>query len=192
MLPSNKNDSSTNLLRELENLQKVLDGANEQVDFDTKIPTLEPIDDIPVLNELFDGKNTGPLKSVAKAPAENATSKATPIKAAVQQAKPNDKIPVLRQLAEKNGQSGNPFLPQAVLDKLNHEREAAQHSAEEAHRTMQKVMEQKQQRAQSNLTGVGKEFSDAQKDLLINQLVDEMLPQIAQRLRDKLKIMLSR
>jgi hypothetical protein len=88
--------------------------------------------------------------------------------------------------------SGNPFLPQSMLDKLTIEREAAQHSAEEAHRTMQKVMEQKQQRAQTGLTGLGKELSNAQKDKLIAQMVEEMLPQVAERLRDKLKIMLSR
>lgn len=86
----------------------------------------------------------------------------------------------------------NPFLPQAVLDRLTQERLAAQQSAEEAHRTMQRVNEQKQQRARNVLGDVGKNLTTQQKDQLINQMVEEMLPQIAQRLRDKLKIMLNR
>lgn len=86
----------------------------------------------------------------------------------------------------------NPFLPQAVLDRLTQERLAAQQSAEEAHRTMQRVNEQKQQRARNVLGDVGKSLTAQQKDQLINQMVEEMLPQIADRLRDKLKVMLNR
>lgn len=86
----------------------------------------------------------------------------------------------------------NPFLPKAMIDRLTHERMAAQSSAEEAHRTMQLVMDRKQQQARQTLTGIGKELSGEQKDALISELVDEMLPQIAERLRHKLKIMLNR
>lgn len=86
----------------------------------------------------------------------------------------------------------NPFLPRAMIDRLTHERIAAQHSAEEAHRTMQQVMDRKQQQARQALTNIGKSLTAEQKDALITDLVDEMLPQIAERLRHKLKIMLNR
>lgn len=86
----------------------------------------------------------------------------------------------------------NPFLPKAMLERLTQEREAAQHSAEEAHRTMQRVMERKQEQARQALTGFGRDLTNEQKDALISQIVDEMLPQIADRLRDKLKFMLNR
>lgn len=86
----------------------------------------------------------------------------------------------------------NPFLPKAVLERLTQERLAAQHSAEEAHRTMQRVNEQKQQKARSILSDVGKQLTQEQKDALVQQLVDEMLPQIANRLKEKLQVMLGR
>ncbi|HUH58115.1 MAG TPA: hypothetical protein VL020_06335 [Pseudomonadales bacterium] len=86
----------------------------------------------------------------------------------------------------------NPFLPKAMLERLNIERTAAQSSAEEAQRTMQRVFERKQEQARQSLSGIGKGLSTEHKDALIDELVAEMLPQIAQRLRDRLKIMLSR
>ncbi len=189
MTPSRPKDTPTNLLRELENLQKVLDGFSDD-SFDATIPILEPIaDDIPVLNEFFEDKKVNALKAVAKASVPAPAPTATTPKARTE---PPVNIPTLGANQMIHKPSGNPFLPQSMLDKLTVEREAAQHSAEEAHRTMQKVMEQKQQRAQTGLAGLGKELSNAQKDKLITQMVEEMLPQIAERLRDKLKIMLSR
>lgn len=86
----------------------------------------------------------------------------------------------------------NPFLPKAVLERLAQERLAAQHSAEEAHRTMQRVNEQKQNRARDILNDMGKQLTTEQKDELIRQLADEMLPQIAERLKEKLQVMLGR
>ena len=83
--------------------------------------------------------------------------------------------------------SSNPFLPQAVLDRLQTERMAAQQSAEEAHRTMQRVLDKKQQDARNTLSEIGRQLSPAQKEAMIEQLVEEMLPQIAQRLKDKLR-----
>src|SRR5690554_4940297 len=86
----------------------------------------------------------------------------------------------------------NPFLPKAMIDKLSMERQAAQSSAEEAHRTMQRIMDRKQEQARTALRGAGTGLTEEQKDTLINELVDEMLPQIAGRLRDRLKILLNR
>lgn len=206
MNQQNDKDSPTNLLRELETLQRVLDGAaGEQVELDKLIPVLDPLEDIPVLDELFANDDIPVLKAVPR-PAP-AAPKPAPDNAPVppvitERHSPASISRVLQQVQQAQSRtetnpapariSGNPFLPQSVLDRLTQEREAAQHSAEEAHRTMQKVMEQKQQRASTALTGMGKTLTAEQKDALINQLVDEMLPQIAERLRDKLRIMLSR
>lgn len=120
-----------------------------------------------------------------------------------------DNIPVLNDLIEETDvvtaptmqvtpaieakpKSTNPFLPDEVIRKLTRERLAAQYSVEEANRTMQAVHEQKQIRAQNTLTEIGKTLDQEQKDQLINQMVEEMLPQIADRLKVKLKIMLAR
>ena len=83
--------------------------------------------------------------------------------------------------------SANPFLPQAVLDRLQTERAAAQQSAEEAHRTMQRVQDRKQEDAKAALSNIGRQLTAEQKTALIDQLVEEMLPQLAERLKDKLR-----
>lgn len=82
--------------------------------------------------------------------------------------------------------SSNPFLPQDVLDRLTTERLAAQHSAEEAHRTMQRVMQKQQQRESEAVTRLTHE----DKNQLINAIVDELTPIIQIRLREKLRHML--
>ncbi|MDO6681232.1 MULTISPECIES: hypothetical protein [unclassified Oceanobacter] len=79
--------------------------------------------------------------------------------------------------------SSNPFLPQSILDRLTSERLAAQHSAEEAHRTMQRVTEQKQQRDSDAIALLGA----TEKKQLIESLVDELTPVIQARLREKLR-----
>lgn len=207
-------DSPANLLRELETLQRVLDGAaDDQIELEKRIPVLDPLDDIPLLDDLIQHPDMPALKAVRSEPAARPPAPAaqptaagtTPISAAnisrvLQQAQqlsqqPAPQPPAPKPLAAATAPrtSGNPFLPQSVLDRLSHEREAAQHSAEEAQRTMQKVLEQKQQRAHAALSGMdSSRLSAEQKEALVEQLVQEMLPQITQRLRDKLHLLLNR
>lgn len=252
MTPDNPKDSPTDLLRELETLQRVLDdAAGDQVSNGLNIPVLDPMDDIPVLDDLFSGDDIPVLKAV---PRRSATVTQLPVQkaapAAVQEEAPatisqpepiaslpadedDDILPAAEataplmpaagvqageapievsanaaaasaapsDVASTNAAannvastneapaktSSNPFLPQAILDRLAQEREAAQQSAQEAHRTMQRVMEQKQARAQQALAGMGKTLTQVQKDALIEQLIAEMLPAITERLREKLK-----
>lgn len=82
--------------------------------------------------------------------------------------------------------SSNPFLPQSVLDKLSRERVAAQQSAEEAHKTMQRVAEQKETRLQDQL----QQLNHDQKQAVVESLVEEIMPQIKARLHEKLGHML--
>lgn len=109
-----------------------------------------------------------------------------------------DNIPILDEpfqvtaITSDGSKPENPFLPKAMIERLNVERKAAQHSAEEAHRTMQRVADRKQEHARQALNGLGSGLSNLQKDALIKEMVNEMLPQIAERLRDRLKIMLNR
>lgn len=86
----------------------------------------------------------------------------------------------------KPARSSNPFLPQEVLDRLTQERLAAQHSAEEAHRTMQRVMEKQQAREAEALL----RLSGEDKTQLINAIIEELTPVIQARLREKLRNML--
>lgn len=223
MNPHDEKDTPGHLLRELETLQRVLDGAaDDQIELEKRIPVLDPLDDIPVLDELFGEDNIPVLKAVASVPPAAVREKPASHPVAPPQpqrpqprmtpanvsrtlqdlipdapAAPTPKAAPAAAVVNRTGPqqprtSGNPFLPQSVLDRLSHEREAAQHSAEEATRTMQKVLEQKQQRAQETLSGVGTRLTQAQKEALVEQLVQEMLPQIADRLRDKLRLMLNR
>ncbi|UZK03411.1 hypothetical protein [Venatoribacter cucullus] len=208
-------DSPANLLRELETLQRVLDGAaDDQIELEKRIPVLDPLDDIPLLDDLIKHPDMPALKAVRSepaarppAPAPQTTATTSParfsaanISRVLQQSQQLSQQPVQQPPAPKPlaaatapRTSGNPFLPQSVLDRLSHEREAAQHSAEEAQRTMQKVMEQKQQRAHAALSGMdSSRLSAEQKEALVEQLVQEMLPQITQRLRDKLHLLLNR
>lgn len=260
MTPDNQKDSASDLLRELENLQRVLDdAAGEHISHGREIPVLDPMDDIPVLDDLFTGDDTPVLKAVPKAsithlplqkstPAPTEKRKLHPVEEAIAaarelanrasrmaQANSSDKpaqiitpaafastapvteAPAFHQtpfaaevpaaaLAEipaapsapatpaaeaaPRKQSSNPFLPQAILDRLAQEREAAQHSAEEAHRTMQKVMEQKQKRVEAGVGDLGNRLSNAQKERIVEQLVAEMLPDITEKLKDRLRNML--
>jgi hypothetical protein len=220
MNPEDRNDEPTDLLRELENLQRVLDDAAGEHGAD--IPVLEPMDDIPVLDDLFNADEAPTLRAVNAAvsnvtplrpqtPAVEAAPAADAQVAMEKDAQHNEAealadanvapqakaeapaepvSPGASTPAPKAGISANPFLPQSVLDRLAQEREAAQHSAEEAHRTMQRVMEQKQQRAQTGISDLGNRLSPAQKERMIEQLVAEMLPEITEKLKDRLRNML--
>ncbi|MCY0966668.1 hypothetical protein [Parathalassolituus penaei] len=113
-----------------------------------------------------------PLMTEPAAPATQAAPTVTAKQTAAEPAKP--------------ARSSNPFLPQEVIDRLTQERLAAQHSAEEAHRTMQRVMEKQQARESEAMH----RLSSEDKTHLINAIVDEMTPIIQARLREKLRTML--
>lgn len=205
-------DSPANLLRELETLQRVLDGAaDDQIELEKRIPVLDPLDDIPLLDDLIHHPDMPVLKAVRNEPvaqpatparpatASNSRFSASNISRILQQSQPalqqQPPAPAPSPLAAATAPrtSANPFLPQSVLDRLTQEREAAQHSAAQAQRTLQKVLEQNQQRAHAALSGMdSSRLSAEQKEALVEQLVQEMLPQITQRLRDKLHLLLNR
>lgn len=82
--------------------------------------------------------------------------------------------------------AANPFLPQAVIDRLTRERLAAQHSAEEAHRTMQRAT----QRIDQKNSEAAAALDDKARDKLIEEMIQEMIPHIQARLRERLRQML--
>ena len=84
------------------------------------------------------------------------------------------------------GSAANPFLPQSVIDRLTHERLAAQHSAEEAHRTMQRAT----QRIDQQNTEAAATLDSKARDKLIEEMIQEMIPHIQARLRERLRQML--
>ena len=218
-------DDPRDLLDELETLQRVLDdAASDQVDRDQSAPSLDPLElgsleNIPVLDELFgepdkpaasDKQQRPGLRAVPDVPAPSddnpapgeqhplagltAASTSLPDPAATRTSTPS----VARV-------SGNPFLPQAILDKLAHEREAAQYSAEQAQATMAKIMgsavddpctfddlsdDEPEISADTPLAEpaplASQAISDRHKAAIIDELVEEMLPQIEARLRQLL------
>lgn len=217
-------DDPRDLLDELETLQRVLDdAASDQVDRDQSAPSLDPLElgsleNIPVLDELFgepdkpaaSDKQRPGLRAVPDLPAPSddnpapgeqhplagltAASTSLPDPAATRTSTPS----VARV-------SGNPFLPQAILDKLAHEREAAQYSAEQAQATMAKIMgsavddpftfddlsdDEPEISADAPLAELAplasQAISDHHKAAIIDELVEEMLPQIEARLRQLL------
>ena len=92
----NNKDESRNLLSELENLQRVLDGADAGTLEDDHM-------DIPVLDDLFDGDD---------------------IQAAIEQASSAESAQLANAKFSSPLVSSNPFLPQATIDRLAHERKA--------------------------------------------------------------------
>ena len=92
----NNKDESRNLLSELENLQRVLDGADAGTLEDDHM-------DIPVLDDLFDGDD---------------------IQAAIEQARHAESAQLANAKFTSPLVSSNPFLPQATIDRLAHERKA--------------------------------------------------------------------
>ena len=91
--------------------------------------------------------------------------------------------------------SNNPFLPQAVLERLAREREAAQYSAEQAQATMAKIMGtppteptpsiEPTPPVESTATSTrgSSALSELHKTAIIDRLVYEMMPEIEARLR---------
>src|SRR5690606_26126560 len=138
-------DSPANLLRELETLQRVLDGAaDDQIELEKRIPVLDPLDDIPLLDDLIQHPDIPVLRAVRSEPAARpATPAAQPTEAAgtarfsaanisrvlqqsqqlsqqpVQQPVPQPPAPKPLAAATAPRTSGNPFLPQSVLDRLS-------------------------------------------------------------------------
>lgn len=91
------------------------------------------------------------------------------------------------------GISNNPFLPQSVLDRLAHERKAAQFSAEQAQQSIAKITTP--QVTSSKVSGIEESnthetetaaITEQQKANIIDQLVQDMLPEIEDRLRKAL------
>jgi hypothetical protein len=178
---SNK-DESRNLLSELENLQRVLDGADDG--------TLETDDmDIPVLNDLFDGDD---------------------IQAAIEQAGRAEPAPLANAKFTSPFVSSNPFLPQATIDRLAHERKAtiedvAKMSAAPAPKqpstsrftqnpVSQGLTSAAKERAEkaANVENSMNETSAAllsllQRERLIDELVDDIMPLLKGRLRNRIR-----
>lgn len=91
--------------------------------------------------------------------------------------------------------TANPFLPQAVLEKLARERQAAQADAEQAHATImnssfshqQKLLKEQAEAA----AGAQPQLTPLVKQAIIDQLIDEMMPALERRLRAILEEKLS-
>lgn len=186
-------DTPKELLTELETLQRVLDGA---IDTDKNLPVLDPIDDIPILDDLFSEETLDPVQqnqdNIKK---REASSKQETILKAVPAPEGTS-----RPKHMPDTKQDNPFLPQSILQRLAHEREAAQISAAQAQQTIQKIVDS---RHQTNEPSIDEELlsalisatqtdqksiqlGDRQKAHLIDEVVNEVLPDVEKRLRDKI------
>lgn len=201
-------DDPSHLLEELETLQKVLDGADADLDLYSKAPTFAPMDEIPILDELFEPEPMRPVLTSIK-PSQPATLKAVPdhtpraespkaaeplieapsqpLAAAATTERPETVALVDEKLARA---ASNPFLPKSILDRLAHERQAAQHSAAEAHATMVKASARHHEMRQSGAAGMNTPNTPLNKQAIIDELVAEMLPDIERKLRIKLQLLL--
>jgi hypothetical protein len=176
---SNK-DESRHLLSELENLQRVLDGADAG--------TLET-DDIPVLNDLFDGDD---------------------IQAAIGQASRAKPAPLANKKLALPLESSNPFLPQAIIDRLAHERKAtledvakmtavptakqpstsrfAPNPVSQSPTSAAKERAEKAARVEHNMNETSAALlSLLQRERLIDELVDDIMPLLKGRLRNRIR-----
>lgn len=169
-------DDPSHLLEELETLQKVLDGADADLDLYSKAPTFAPIDDIPILHELFEPE---PMRPILKSVKPLLTITPTP---------PDETVALVDEKLARA--ASNPFLPKSILDRLAHERKAAQDSAAEAHATMVKATARHQEMRQSGAAGMNTPNTPLNKQAVIDELVADMLPEIERKLRIKLQLLL--
>lgn len=199
-------DDPSHLLEELETLQKVLDGADADLDLYSKAPTFAPMDEIPILDELFEPEPMRPVLTSIK-PSQPATLKAvpdhTPRAESPKAAEPlieaprqplaatTERAETVALVDEKLARAAsNPFLPKSILDRLAHERKAAQDSAAEAHATMVKASARHHEMRQSGAAGMNTPNTPLNKQAIIDELVADMLPEIERKLRIKLQLLL--
>lgn len=166
-----KSDNPRDLLNELEHLQRVLDDTSktDQQTESSDSHDFDPLADIPILDDLFSESADDPdqilsldidAPATELAPFESPTEdmrldsesglnsnnsnldiEQPPLLKAVD-VKPEDLPPVEGTKSQTNILDGeNPFLPKSMLSRLAEERQAAEHSAVEAQRSIQKMME---------------------------------------------------
>lgn len=182
-----KEQKTDHLSAGLETLQQVLD--NPETSSDTlSAPALQDIID---QHESTDDIGTLSPASPAS-PLSQSPGMLSVVAAAAKNAyKSSDTTP-----EAERPQGSNPFLPDETLDRLAYERKAAADTAASALDVMAKVAEQKKQRQEQTDTQPAattrrrsaaiKEPGLMEKEQLIDELVDEMMPALEARLRAKL------
>ncbi|GGY34635.1 hypothetical protein GCM10011297_04620 [Bacterioplanes sanyensis] len=97
------------------------------------------------------------------------------------------------QAAGIGRQGGNPFLPASILERLATERAAAEADAQQANVTLSSHQRRHTQREPSpnhDLLSDIPRLSEQQKQALLDDLVEEMLPTLRYKLRQRLKDLL--
>jgi hypothetical protein len=97
------------------------------------------------------------------------------------------------QAAGVGRQGGNPFLPASILERLATERAAAEADAQQANVTLSSHQRRHTQREPSpnhDLLSDIPRLSEQQKQALLDDLVEEMLPTLRYKLRQRLKDLL--
>jgi len=183
---SRAKDQNT-LLVELENLQQMLDtpqGGDAVLTLDD-ILDLDDItaEDIPTLSNaelVVEEPKPAPamLKAVETKPALKAVENTV-----TQEPEAPVVADAIPEMIKPTG-SQNPYLPHETLNRLAYERKAAADTAANALDVMAKVAEQKKQQQQGQ-TSDG-QMTRLEKQHIIDELVEEMLPAIEARLRAKL------
>ena len=149
------------LLIDLENLQQMLDDPKREESALT-------------LDDILNMDDNGEANSGAAAPASM-------LKAVNNQKKVPPSTP---SSAKINANSNNPYLPNETLSRLAYERKAAADTAANALNVMAKVAEQKER--QQQMKNSESRLNRLEKQRIVDELVDEMLPAIEARLRARL------
>lgn len=147
------------LLIELENLQQMLDDPKRE---DVAL-TLDDILNLDDGDAQSDSNQPALLKAVKK---------------------PEKAPPPPSSAAKISANSNNPYLPNETLSRLAYERKAAADTAANALDVMAKVAEQKQR--QQEVKNSESRLNRLEKQRIVDELVEEMLPAIEARLRARL------
>ena len=91
---------------------------------------------------------------------------------------------------EPAASGANPFLPASILERLAQERAAAQADAQQAHQTLIRPSESRTPPANHDLLEDVPKLTEQQKQALLDDLVEEMLPTLRYKLRQRLKQLL--
>ena len=190
-----KSKDNNSLLFELETLQQVLDDNSSDVS--ASAPTLEEIldledspsfDDIPTLSEAIDRgvSDTKEPEAVKAKPQFLSVVTEDSEQAIPEKAEPKPEPTKFSQvdIPKVHAETNNPYLTTETLDRLAYERKAAADTAINALNVMAKVADQK--KAQQHSGKSPDKMSRLEKQHIVDELVEEMLPAIEARLRAKL------
>ncbi|MEK9712545.1 MAG: hypothetical protein VW258_08260 [Thalassolituus sp.] len=186
----NNKEEPKDLLAELEMLQRVLDNPGSSSFSEPDIPVLEDLfdGDIPVVNDPISEKPSvlrpvAPAPLVNPAPLANNVSPIKPVTVPEPEAAPSSVSP-LNQILNKINRDGN-SAPSPLTSTFKTPEAKAPVAGESTLTTKRAEIDQTMSQTSASLTSL------LQRERIVDELVEELLPLIKGRLRSRIRDMLN-